>query len=311
MPVNAPSAARTLVLAACAACLALASAWPAGATLRDLHFVRAGSELGLAQATVTALAQDADGFIWVGTQGGLSRYDGQRFVSFRETPGDAASLPDNFVTALAVADKGLWIGTRSEYVARLDLEHGRIRRYRPQGANLPRVEALLPSADEVWIGTGAGLDRLDAHSGEVRHVLALTGQDGDSGLQGLARDRRGDVWYANRAGLFRLGADAGAVRIGPALHLLSLRVDRAGRMWAGGSGGLYLLRNGDSLQRVWPRAGDSDSTRVQAIAEAPDGSLWLSVTGAGLRRFDPQTGAVLRDRAHAAAGDRAMRRRLR
>jgi diguanylate cyclase (GGDEF)-like protein/PAS domain S-box-containing protein len=294
MSVKAPSAARIPVLAACAACLALAAAWSALAAVRDIYFVRAGSELGLAQSTVTALAQDADGFVWIGTQGGLSRYDGQRFVSFHEVPGDAASLQDNFVTALAVdSDRGLWVGTRSEYVARLDLGSGRFHRYRPQGSDPPRVEALLPATDAVWIGTGAGLDRLDPRSGRVDRVLSLSGQEAETGFQGLARDRRGDVWYANRAGLFRIGADGRAMRVGPARGMLSLRIDRAGRSWVGGDDGLYLLRNGDSLQRVWPKATDAvDAMRVQSIAEGPDGSLWLSIAGAGLRRFDPQTGGA-------------------
>ena len=294
MSANAPSAARTLVLAACAACLALATAWTAVAAVRDIHFVRAGSERGLAQSTITALAQDAGGFVWVGTQGGLSRYDGQRFVSFREQPGDASGLPENFITALAVdADGGLWIGTRSEYVSRLDLGDGKFHHYRPAGANLPQVEALLPTPGATWVGTSAGLDRLDSRSGRIVRVLGLPAQGGDSGTQGLARDRRGDVWYANRAGLFRIGSDGHAVRVGPAQRLSALRIDRAGRMWVGGEAGLSLLRNGDSLQRVWPQAGTAEAaSQVRAIAEGPDGSLWLSIADAGLRRFDPQTGAA-------------------
>ncbi|HET7125476.1 MAG TPA: EAL domain-containing protein [Lysobacter sp.] len=290
---NVRPAARAFALAAS---LALLAAWPANAdaAYREFRFTRAGSERGLAQSTVTALAQDADGFVWVGTQGGLSRYDGQRFVSFHESPEDENGLRDNFVTALAVdADKGLWVGTRSEYVARLDLGSGRLRTYPRAEADLPQVEALLPGPDAVWIGTSIGLDRLDPHSGQVERVLALPAGKGDNGFQGLARDRRGDVWYANRAGLFRIGADGRATRVGPALRMQSLRLDRAGRLWAGGEGGLYLVRNGDSLQSVWPQAADAEpSSQVQRIVEAPDGDLWLSVADAGLRRFDPQTGAT-------------------
>jgi diguanylate cyclase (GGDEF)-like protein/PAS domain S-box-containing protein len=283
-------AARAFALAASM----LLATGPATATVRDFHFERAGSERGLAQSTVTAFVQDGDGFVWVGTQGGLSRYDGQRFVSFHEIPGDATSLQDNFVTALAVdADGGLWVGTRSEYVSRLDLGNGRFHRYPPEDANASRVEALLPAPEATWIGTSAGLDRLDPGSGRTTRVLALSGEGVDTGLQGLARDRHGDLWYANPEGLFRIGADGRAVRIGPVRRLQALRIDRAARIWAGGADGLFLVRNGDSLQKVWPRAtDDADSTRVRAIAEAPDGSLWLSIAGAGLRRFDPQTGAA-------------------
>ena len=238
MSANIPPAARVLALAAS---LALLAAWSAtaGAAYREFRFTHAGSERGLAQSTVTALAQDADGFVWVGTQGGLSRYDGQRFVSFHEMPGDANGLRDNFITALAIdAGKGLWIGTRSEYVARLDLGNGHLRAFPRGGTDLPRIEALLPGTDAIWIGTSTGLDRLDPRDGRVQRVLALPARDGDSGFQGLARDRRGDIWYANRAGLFRIGADGHATKVGAVPYLQALRLDRAGRLWVGGDGGL-------------------------------------------------------------------------
>ena len=148
--------------------------------------------------------------------------------------------------------------------------------------------------------------------GRVTRVLSLPGRGVDSGFQGLARDRHGDVWYANRAGLFRIGADGRATRVGPVQPMLALRIDRAGRTWAGGDGGLYLLRNGDSLQQVWPQAMEGNgATRVQSIAEAPDGSLWLSIAGAGLRRFDPQTGAARALRQRAPVMSRLTDRRNR
>ena len=134
----------------------------ARAAERDYYFAHAGGEYGLAQNTVTALLQDDDGFIWVGTQGGLHRYDGQRYTLYRQDPRDPDSLPDNFITALAQDHRhGLWIGTYSQSVARLDLRSGRIRRYpSPPGRSETRerqVLALLADDGKVWIGTPAGL----------------------------------------------------------------------------------------------------------------------------------------------------------
>ena len=85
------------LLLACACIVASAHA-----ATRDYYFRRIASDRGLAQNSVTALVQDPQGFIWVGTQGGLHRYDGQRYRLFRHDPADPASLPDSFVTALAV-----------------------------------------------------------------------------------------------------------------------------------------------------------------------------------------------------------------
>ncbi|MGO4778129.1 two-component regulator propeller domain-containing protein, partial [Lysobacter sp. 2RAB21] len=93
-----------LLTAGLLASLCWAAAWPqrAAAATRDFYFSRLGSELGLSQNSVTAFTQDAHGFVWVGTQGGLHRYDGQRYVPYRHDPRDPASLPDSYVTALAL-----------------------------------------------------------------------------------------------------------------------------------------------------------------------------------------------------------------
>ncbi|MFS8063744.1 MAG: two-component regulator propeller domain-containing protein, partial [Luteimonas sp.] len=156
-----------LVLLCCCAMLS------AHAAERDYYFAHAGGEYALAQNTVTALLQDEDGFIWVGTQGGLHRYDGQRYILYRQDPRDPDSLPDSFITALAQDHRhGLWIGTYSQSVARLDLRSGRIRRY-PVSAGRSRtrdqqVLALLADDGKVWIGTPGGLEQLDPASGQRR-----------------------------------------------------------------------------------------------------------------------------------------------
>lgn len=128
----------SLTVALCALGLALAAFPPcADASVREFYFKRLGTEQGLVQNTITALEEDGQGFVWVGTQGGLHRYDGGRFRAYRHDPNDRASLPDSFVTALDVdPGRALWIGTYSQYVVRLDLQTGEFRRYprvgRPQ-----------------------------------------------------------------------------------------------------------------------------------------------------------------------------------
>ena len=115
--------------------IAAALAGTAGAATRDFYFDRPGSDRGLVQNTVTAFAQDTQGYVWVATQGGLHRYDGQRYLPYRHNPRDAASLPDSHITALAMdGDRALWVGTYSEYLSRLDLADGRIR----HGAKIQR-----------------------------------------------------------------------------------------------------------------------------------------------------------------------------
>ncbi len=275
--------------------LVLPAVNPARAAVRDYYFERAGGTHGLAQNTVTALAQDADGFVWVGTQGGLHRFDGQRYTVFRQDPRDAGGLPDSFVTAVAAGPgRSLWIGTYSQYVARLDLATGRIRRYpvggEGDGAEARQVVAVLPETDSVWVATAHGLDRLDPADGSHRLIFALDARILAGQPQALLRDPQGALWYASAAGLYRFDRDARTPqRVGPAMPLRTLLRDRSGRLWTGGRDGLFLVSDRRTLTPAWPRAGDAGGD-VRGLAEAPDGHLWFSVAAGGLRRFDPSSG---------------------
>ncbi|WP_202908967.1 ligand-binding sensor domain-containing protein, partial [Cognatilysobacter segetis] len=290
---RAPSLFRLRIVLA--ALLAVASVAPAAAATREYYFQPVGSDRGLTQSSVGAIAQDGLGFVWVGTQGGLHRYDGERYRAFRHDPEAPASLPDSFVTALAVdGARALWVGTYSQYVARLDLRTGAIRRYlgaTPDRRADRQVLALLAEPGTVWVGTVAGVDRLDPATGQRRRIFATTSPQptGAPGAQ-LLRDRAGRLWYATGGGLYRLDT-ATPMRVGPARAAYALREDRRGRLWLGGVDGLEEVRDGRRIP-VWPGDAPGRPLQIRSIVEAPDGALWLATFPQGVRRFDPATGAV-------------------
>ncbi len=265
------------------------------AAVRDYYFEQAGGVDGLAQKSVTALAQDPDGFIWVGTQGGLHRYDGQRYTLYRENPRDTDSVPDSFITALSGdGARGLWIGTYSRNVARLDLDTGHVRRFAAMdhGNHGYQVFAMVASPKEVWIGTVGGLDRLDPATGRQVRILSLPSNLLAGKPQALMRDAQGTLWYGTAVGLYRLDRGAAtATKLSPALPVSALLRDRSGRIWAGARSGLYLVTDRRALVQAWPRdAADGAAHDVHALAESPDGQVWMAISAAGLRRFDPPTG---------------------
>ena len=77
-----------------------------------LRFDQLSVDQGLAQESVLAIAQDRQGYMWFGSQSGLSRYDGYRMVVYKNIEGDKTSLVDNWVGELHVDSQGqLWVGT--------------------------------------------------------------------------------------------------------------------------------------------------------------------------------------------------------
>ena len=83
---------------------------PVWAQSHRIRFDRLSIAQGLSQGSGLTIAQDSRGFIWIGTQDGLNRYDGKHVEVFRHDPDDPESLADNFITNVSQAEDGaLWI----------------------------------------------------------------------------------------------------------------------------------------------------------------------------------------------------------
>ena len=80
----------------------------------SIRFNRLGINDGLSQSTINCILQDKDGYIWVGTQDGLNKYDGYEVVQYKTKLKDKNSIDNAFITALYEDKKGgLWIGTQT------------------------------------------------------------------------------------------------------------------------------------------------------------------------------------------------------
>jgi len=105
------------------AVLVLALAWLPGFAepLPKLHFERIGAEGGPPPEVITALHQDRDGFIWIGSRNGLTLFDGYGYQTFQHDPPDARSLSDSVIRTIHEDSDGtLWIGTNTGGLNRFD-----------------------------------------------------------------------------------------------------------------------------------------------------------------------------------------------
>lgn len=114
---------------------------------------------GLPSNTIQCITKDSSGFIWIGTNAGLSRFDGVRFTNFYNSPNDTNSIPGNDIKALFVADKNkLWIACSNAGVCCIDLFTNKktILRNNPNDTNsLATNGATFIRQDNngnIWIG---------------------------------------------------------------------------------------------------------------------------------------------------------------
>lgn len=283
---------------------------------RVIGFRRLTVDDGLPQSTVNCIVQDRDGYLWFGTQDGLSKFDGYTFQVYRKVPGVSSSLSDNYITSLLTDTHGsLWVGTYSGGVNRLDPGGGTVRRYslRSDGSSSRGSRSVMAIAEDssgtIWVATwGGGLDMLDAQSGAWTHFEHEKGHDsastGDRSTS-IAVDRQGRLWLGTWDGLHTFDSSTRTLRYSTPDVALSLE-DRKimavypagdGTVWYGTfAGGLFrydprvstLARVGATGQEGRRLSGNS----VRAVVQDADARLWIGTWGGGINVLEQATGAV-------------------
>ncbi|WP_164010919.1 two-component regulator propeller domain-containing protein [Pyxidicoccus trucidator] len=235
-----------------------------------------GLDDGLPQSSALALAQGADGHLFVGTQEGLALFDGRTWTVMDQ----AAGMPCEEIMALASAPDGtVWAGTAGCGLVRI---HKGAITHLPTlpGQRGDRVSVLERTLDgTLWVGTDHGLARLGTNP-TFTFLAAL----GTADVSALA-PAEGGVWVGTRAsGLWRVRGD-NAERItppGPLDHVTALTVDGDGGLWVGThSDGLWYRTPAGSFEQ----APSDVPSRISALRMARHGGLWVGTETAGFGRL--------------------------
>ena len=283
---------RFLILAyACLSPLTFSSFWsvpaqalePTKALTQYVHEVWQQEE-GLPENDVTTVIQTRDGYIWLGTEEGLVRFDGIHFTVFDQS--NTPELTSVYIrTLLEARDGSLWIGTDGGGVYRL--KDGKFSVYpTPDGLSSDVVRSFYESGDgSLWIGTdGHGLGRLKG--GQFSRYTTKQGLSDDF-VWALLGTEDGSLWIGTNHGLNRLKEGKFTLyttREGLANNVVwSLGLGRGQSLWVGTGGGLCRMQDG-RLQRYEGREGPGRYP-VISVHEDRQGTLWLGTDGHGLERM--------------------------
>lgn len=238
------------------------------AIAQGFEFRKWSIEHGLANPVVRNIAQDQEGYIWLGTEHGLSRFDGLAFENFYHVPSDTNSLSHNTLFGLAIDQEGvIWVGS----------DYG-LNRYDPKTESFQRFffdsldqnsipndhirAVFVDAANNVWIGTEDGLAVF------VREKSSIVRLE-DSRMYVEEKVKRN--YSYNR--------------------INSFHEDAQDRIWVGTDGGGIKMYDCicQDFEPLFIPPEDSYRRRiVRAIYQSPDGIFWFG-TDEGLARFDQKT----------------------
>jgi signal transduction histidine kinase/ligand-binding sensor domain-containing protein/CheY-like chemotaxis protein len=267
---------------------------------------RWGTKEGLPQASVNAVAQTADGYIWLATEEGLVRFDGIRFTVF-----DTANSPltDSYITNVHAGRAGaLWIRTGDtlyRYSAGVIQPLCSVR-----SIGLSFSPILEDQVGAIWSRAVGGVMEYTP-AGECRHY-ALPADSLDAAVTALIKDQSGNILIGTSRGLKRVRAGATVTAMDSDAgggSITSLHTDRGGSFWIGGPG-VLLRRSRDGLRRFGAADGIPEAD-VTVILQDKDGSIWFGTNAGGVGRIvgdrvDLWTTAtgLLEDRIRALYEDR-------
>ena len=239
-----------------------------------------GAEQGMPQSSVFAITQTRDGYLWIGTEEGLARFDGVTFTSF-----DKDTIPclvDEWLSELVEGPDGaLWMGSWHGGVVRL--KAGRFDCYgTKQGLPSDEISGIVPEADGVWLASAdRGLFFFQPDQGRVtRHYRGAPGDQLSSPrVSAIHRARDGSLWIAtNGGGLDHLRRDGSIAVLGArdglsSDSITSVEETADGSIWVGSAAGLDRILDG-RIARFEDRRGRKP-TLITSLRADRSGALWL------------------------------------
>jgi len=290
----------------------------------SLHFETIGNEEKIGADTITAILQDERGFIWLGTQHGLVRYDGYRFVHYTHDENNTNSLGGNYIRTLALGKNGqIWVGTNSDGVSVLNPHSGNFSHYRhdkKQANTISHDQITALVMDEhgnIWVGTNNGLNYIAATTQKITRYFTEESNVNnlkESHVRSLLIDKNKRIWVGSWNGLnyldpgdteFQRYQDPATSQ--PSLtdsNIFTLFQTSDSKIWIGTTdNGAGWIEAGDSSLH-WSVIGsakvEDDKPWIITLAQPNPSELWIGTNGKGIFILDADNGTLKKNLRHDA-----------
>ena len=261
---------------------------------KNLIFNNINIEQGISQSTIEDIFQDSEGYIWLGTNDGLNRYNGYEFKIYNYEEYQN-SISHNGITDITEDKYGnIWVNTVSG-VNKINKKTEKISNYTEINGKIKEdstTEIIVTKDNNILVGTYEGLNIYNAK--EDRFDIILEQKDGilSSCIYSIDEDINGNIWIGTELGLNKLSKDFKVLETYPSeSEIYNIFCDdENGFVWAGSdsSGLLKIDKNTKEVTQYINDIEDENSipaNQVGVIIRDSKGNLWVGTTN-GLARYN-------------------------
>ena len=274
----------------------------------NINFKNITSEDGLSQGTVETIIQDDQGYIWLGTNDGLCRYNGYEFKIYKHDEELENSITNNYIVDIKQDNSGnIWVGTANG-LSKIDTKTDLITNYNmnDEEKSLSHYnigDILITKSGDVLVGTSDGLNIYNEKKDEFYRIFNKDSDLSSQFIRSLAEDENQNIWVATNNGIDKIDIKNNkniiSFKTGHGKFDISendiyvVRYDPKGYIWAGAlKEGLNRIdintnevkqyKNDDRDEKSLP------GNYVKDILRDSSGNLWVG-TDNGLAKYNEQT----------------------
>ncbi|MGL5347982.1 MAG: ligand-binding sensor domain-containing protein [Peptostreptococcaceae bacterium] len=232
----------------------------------DINFKNIKVEDGLSQSTVEAIYQDSKGYIWIGTNDGLNKYNGHEFEVYRHNTKSENSIANNYIVDIKEDKKGnIWVGT-AHGVSKIDGKSNKITNYYEEDdkGNLSHNnigEILITDKNDIIIGTTNGVNLYDEEQDKFERILEKELSPTSQYIYSMTLDDDDNLWISTKNGLNKVEAKNNKVK--------------------------YYKNSTEDENTI-------SSNKTYEVYYDDDGYIWLGTIDKGLNKIDIETDEITR-----------------